>query len=113
MGTLGLLVTGIGLVLFVWVISAPIRRKNKSLGIEGTVAEGEIVNLKEWLHEGHRRCQVEYTYTVPDPETGKLKTLKGKSNCVPIIFDRLEIDSPIKIRYLPQKPEFSRPLFDD
>ena len=113
MSSVGLLVAGIGLVLFVWIIVAPTRKKYNTFGPHGVVVEGKVIHLKEWLHEGHRRCQVEYAYTVSDPDTGQARTLTGKSNCVPKIFDRLELNVPLKIRYLSQKPEFSRPLFDD
>ena len=109
----GLLVAVIGLVLFVGIIAVPVRKKYKSPGPDGIVVEGKIVHLKEWFHEGHRRCQAEYAYDVLDPETGEPRTLRGKSNCIPKIFDRLELNVPVKVRYLPQKPEFSRPLFDD
>ncbi len=113
MSSVGLLVTGIGLVLLIGIILAPTRKKYNASGPHGSVVEGKVIHLKEWLHEGHRRCQVEYAFTISDPETGESKTLTGKSNCTPKIFDRLELNVPLKIRYLSQKPEFSRPLFKD
>ena len=113
MSYVGLLIAAAGLVLLVWTVSAPMRKRRESSNSEGVVAEGRVVHLKEWMHEGHRRCQVEYAYGVSNPETGEEKTLTGKSICIPKIFDHLELNAPVKVRYLPQKPEFSRPLFDD
>ena len=112
MEPLELLLVGIGFMLVIWVASAPIRNKNKRPGTTGQTTEGRIIHQKEWLHEGHRHCQIEYAFTVSNPETGEAKTLRGKRNYIPDIFDRLELNSAIKVRYLPQKPEFSRPLFD-
>lgn len=107
---LGLIIVAIGLIMFVWVIA--VRPSNTKKQDTGTLTEGKVVHLKEWMHEGHRRCQVEYAFNVPHPETGEPKTLRGKSNCIPKIFDTLELNMPLKVRYLPQNPEFSRPVFD-
>ena len=112
MGYLGLFIAGIGLILLIWIVAISPQRKNRESDA-GAVTEGKIVHLKEWMHEGHRRCQVEYAYRVAHPESDEEKILRGKSNCVPKIFDQLELNMPLTIRYLPENPEFSRPVFDN
>jgi len=112
MGTVGLVIVGVGVALFIWVAARPTRRQQDLTGTVGVVTEGRVVYLKEWMHEGHRRCQVEYTFQVANPQSGGHKTVRGKSNCSPVIFDQLELNAPLNIRYLPQSPDFSRPLFD-
>ena len=113
MESLGFIIVVVGVVLFIWVASGPARRQKKSGEPTSLVAEGKITRLKEWLHEGHRRCQVEYTYQVPNLDSGETKTLKGQSNCLAEIYDNLELNAPLKILYLPKTPEFSRPLFEE
>ncbi len=114
MNILGLTLVGVGILLFVWWLGGFPQSKTKDLSASpGLLVEGKVVYLNEWLHEGHRRCQVEYVYEVHNPENNESKILRGQSNCLPQIFDTLELNVPLKVRYLPQNPEFSRPLFEN
>ncbi len=112
METLGLVMAGFGVLLLVWRIAQTGKKSHISENSEGIVVAGKVVYLNEWLHEGYRRCQVEYVYDVVASTTDDTRTLRGQSNVEPKIFDTLELNTSINVRYLPQHPEFSRPVFN-